>query len=146
MPTAFVYVPFFSLFLAFAPSHCPFLFQRAITQFGSFVLNQEAKYAHITAEERQKILTAANEAGSWLAGEEAKQEKLALNQDPVLTTTQLNKKRIDLETFCNGIINKPKPDTKPEPKKEEPKKEEPKKDEAKEDKKDQPQPEKMDTA
>jgi heat shock protein 4 len=97
-----------------------------IQEHVDFVNSQDEKYAHISAEDRQKVAEKINEIRSWFDVELAKQSKLTSTQNPSLTLYNVNLKNNELRSFARPIINKPKP----APPKEEPKKEEPKKEEA----------------
>lgn len=98
----------------------------AVKEYEDFVNSTDDKYAHIGAEDRQKVAEKVNEIKSWLQTESEKQSKLSLTQDPYLTVYNLNLKTNELRSFARPIVNKPKPaPPKEEPKKEAPKQQEP---------------------
>jgi len=86
--------------------------------------SEDPKYDHIEKTEKQKIVDECKKVETWLNTEMAKQDKLPKHADPIITVTEINKKKTELEKFALPILNKPKPKPKEEPKKEEPKKEE----------------------
>eukprot|EP01118_Nematostelium_gracile_P012634 TRINITY_DN4644_c0_g2_i2.p1 TRINITY_DN4644_c0_g2~~TRINITY_DN4644_c0_g2_i2.p1 ORF type:complete len:812 (-),score=307.07 TRINITY_DN4644_c0_g2_i2:23-2458(-) len=104
----------------------------AVQNFQLTAESENPAYEHIEKTEKQKIIDECKKIISWLDTEAAKQEKLPKHSDAVLTVSEMNKKKTDLEKLANPILNKPKPKPAPEPKKEEPKKEEPKPEEKKE--------------
>lgn len=83
----------------------------------------DERFAHIEAEERQKVKDACAEADNWLATEQSKQDKVPKHTDPTLTCDALKKKIRSINDVSSKIMNKPKPkpkvEPKPEPKEEE---------------------------
>lgn len=90
-----------------------------------FAASKEEKYAHITEDERKKVLAEVEKVEQWLFHAQGQQDKLSKADNPALTCAALHQKKVDLEKAIQPIMFKPKPAApKPEPKKEEPKKEE----------------------
>merc|ERR1712176_253493 len=75
-------------------------------------------YAHITDEERQKVVTKCDEASSWMYEMLDKQGSLPLNVDPVVTVSQIQSNSHGVTNVCSPIRYKKAP---PPPKKEAPK-------------------------
>jgi heat shock protein 4 len=80
------------------------------------------EYAHISAEDKQKVINAADEATAWLNGHIDAQLKLAKTAEPSVKASELDARRKTLELLCRPIMNQPKPKPKPEEKKPEEKK------------------------
>ncbi len=94
-----------------------------LDQYKSFIANAiDAKYSHISDEDRTICRNACNETESWLYDMVDKQADLPQYQDAVLTCSILQKKTKDLTELVTPIMYKPKPA--PEQKKDESKKEE----------------------
>lgn len=88
-----------------------------ILRFELEAASEDEKFAHIEAEEREKVAKRAKEAGEWLEKKLQEQQVLAKTQDPAFTCDQIDAKAREVEALCAPIMNKPKP--KPEPKSEE---------------------------
>eukprot|EP00008_Paramoeba_atlantica_P008950 CAMPEP_0201475304 /NCGR_PEP_ID=MMETSP0151_2-20130828/747_1 /ASSEMBLY_ACC=CAM_ASM_000257 /TAXON_ID=200890 /ORGANISM="Paramoeba atlantica, Strain 621/1 / CCAP 1560/9" /LENGTH=847 /DNA_ID=CAMNT_0047855359 /DNA_START=88 /DNA_END=2631 /DNA_ORIENTATION=+ len=115
--------------------------QGNVTHFSDFAKTEDEKYAHISVEDRQKVLDKCAEAQQWLNAQMEAQSALTPSDVPVLKISDLRSKQDELYKFANPIMTKPKPAPPKEEKKEaseekkepsaneEPKKEEPKKEE-----------------
>lgn len=102
-------------------------FKTTLTQYQQLAASTDEKYSHIEAEERAKVTAKCAEFDAWFVEVQGKQDRTAKHEDPVFTCKGLQSKARELSTFCNSIMNKPKPAPKVEEKpKEEPKAEEPK--------------------
>lgn len=77
------------------------------------------KDAHITAEKRAEVKAKCEETSSWLSAQLAKQEKIPLHEDPVLTCNMMATKHKELRNMASKIMNAPKPKPPKEEKKEE---------------------------
>ena len=95
-----------------------------IETYKSFVGSADAKYEHITDEERGACRTRVNDAEAWLYEQIEKQSDLAQNVTPVLTLAMLAEKQKELTFNISPVMHKPKPAPKKEEKKEEAKGEE----------------------
>ena len=93
--------------------------QRTVEHYKTW-LNEsqaDAKYAHITEEERMKAHEKCDEVSNWMYDMMDKQGSLALSADPVFSVAEIQAKTSDLTNVVNPIMYKPAP--KPEaPKKE----------------------------
>jgi heat shock protein 4 len=96
----------------------------AIGHYSQLAASTEEKFAHITAEERKKVIDECNAVDQWLATALSAQDKLTPADPPAVTILQLQQKKTALEQVVSPIMHKPKPAP---PKVEEKKPEEPKK-------------------
>jgi heat shock protein 4 len=85
------------------------------------------EYSHISAEDKNKVIAAADEATAWLNGHIDAQLKLAKTAEPSVKAVDVDARRKTLELLCRPIMSQPKPKPKPEEKKPEEKKPEEKK-------------------
>merc|ERR1712232_398494 len=83
--------------------------KKAFIYYRAFVDSIDEKYAHISAEERQKVSDKVKETEEWLIKMEEKQNALSKNLTPVLLTSEIEKRKDSLTIFCNTIVNTPKP-------------------------------------
>lgn len=67
------------------------------------------EYAHISDEDKEKVLKCVEGAAVWLKQEAGKQDALAKNVDPVLTCKALTDKLSEIDALCKPIKNTPKP-------------------------------------
>jgi heat shock 70kDa protein 4 len=67
------------------------------------------EYAHIEQTEKNKVLKCVEQSAVWLKAELAKQEKLGLDVDPVLTCSSIRAKRAEVDRVCGPIKKTPKP-------------------------------------
>lgn len=82
--------------------------------------SQDAKYAHIDAADKQKVIDEAQRALDWLNEKRALQAQVAKHEDPVLLSSDIKKKEDTLRRVADPILTKPAPPPpKAEPKKEE---------------------------
>lgn len=98
----------------------------AIGHYSQWASSHDEKHAHITAEERKKVLDECTAADQWLATALSAQDKLSKADHPSVTIKQLTQKKTALEQAVHPIMHKPKPAApKPEEKKKEEKPAEP---------------------
>ena len=98
---------------------CVKALQSTVAEYkGWLVGSSDAKFAHITEEERAGVRKACGEAEDWLFAQLEAQGKLEASADPVLTTEELGAKRRSLVDACKPVVNKPKPKPPKEEKKE----------------------------
>lgn len=69
----------------------------------------EARYAHIDPAELAKVADEAQKALAWLGEKEAAQANLNKYDDPVLVTSDIEKKRETVERYIEPILAKPVP-------------------------------------
>ena len=89
------------------------------TSFIEMAKSDAKKYAHITPEEKEKVLNECEKALAWLSEKVAMQEGTPKHVPPILMCFDIEKKKDMIERVCTPIMTKPAP--KEEPKKEEPK-------------------------
>uniref|UniRef100_A0A7S1XLS6 Uncharacterized protein n=1 Tax=Phaeomonas parva TaxID=124430 RepID=A0A7S1XLS6_9STRA len=77
--------------------------------------SSDAKYAHLSDEDKGTLRGDATAAQTWLYDMLAKQASLGLDEDPVVTVAQLRERAQALRKVCQPIATKPKPAPKPEP-------------------------------
>jgi len=92
-----------------------------IGKYQTAASSEDEKYSHIEAEERAKVATLCTETDAWLAESLSKMDRQAKHENPLVTCSQLDAKKNEIESTCGAIMNKPKPAPKPEAKPEEPK-------------------------
>ncbi|XP_053599768.1 97 kDa heat shock protein isoform X2 [Plodia interpunctella] len=75
----------------------------------------DAKYAHLTESDMQKVSEAAASAHSWLEKARQTLTQTPPHQAPPHTTHQIRQERQNFENLINPILNKPKPKEKTPP-------------------------------
>ena len=78
-------------------------------KFQAVASSQDAKYAHLTSEDRELLGKESGEALAWLADKEAMQAQLKKHDEPALTGGDCDKKRGVLERVCGPVASKPAP-------------------------------------
>jgi len=100
----------------------------AIGHYSQWAATRDEKHAHITDEERHKVVAECTAVDQWLAQVLSAQDRLTQADPPAVTCVQLKQKKTELDQAVLPIMQKPKP-APPKPKAEE-KKAEDKKPEA----------------
>lgn len=85
------------------------------------------EFAHLTDQEKQKVLKSVESAALWLKEKLSKQAGMPLDADPAVKCSEIQAKREEVDKICRPIVEKPKPKPKVEDKKTEEKKGEEKK-------------------
>jgi len=78
------------------------------------------KFGHIAPEKLASISTACKELEDWLSDMQAKQDKLAKHEKPVLICAEMEKKSQDMAAMADEILKERKPEPPKEEKVEEP--------------------------
>merc|ERR1712003_17441 len=99
------------------------------TMYTEMASSEDAKYSHISAEEKGRVTKECQNAMTWLNEKIALQDGTAKTVSPVIMSFDIVKKKEVIERVCNPIMSKPAPAPAPEKKKEEEKKEETKEEE-----------------
>ncbi|KAJ2415034.1 adenyl-nucleotide exchange factor sse1, partial [Coemansia sp. RSA 2531] len=86
----------------------------AIAQWADRATSQEERYAHITSEERQRIIDRIEKVQEWLDEKLDKQSQKAKWDAPIIFANEIAKQCEDLGYFATPIMNRPKPEPKPE--------------------------------
>ena len=81
----------------------------SIETYKSFVGSADAKYEHITDEERGGCREAVTAAEAWLYDQIEKQSNCAQSVDPVLTVAMIQAKQKELSVKVSPIMHKVKP-------------------------------------
>lgn len=98
-------------------------FRKTSREWEDVAASTEAKYEHISKEDREKVVKECQNKITWLEGMIKQQDAAPKHADPVLTVDKLNKEREALIYAVFPIMNKAKPappkaEKKPEEKKE----------------------------
>jgi heat shock protein 4 len=94
------------------------------TMYTEMASTEDAKYSHISAEEKGRVIKECQNAMTWLNEKTALQDNTPKTVSPVIMSFDIIKKKEVIERVCNPIMSKPAPAPKPEPKEEEKKEEE----------------------
>lgn len=89
--------------------------EASIHSYKKIAIPGAEEYAHISDEDKNKVLKCAESIYVWLKEQLSKQECMRKDEDPVLKCTNLNAKLQELDGVCRPIQNtpKPKPEEKP---------------------------------
>lgn len=90
--------------------------EASIQNYKQIAVPGAEEYAHISDEDKNKVLKCGESTYVWLKEQLTKQEPLPKDQDPVLTCADLNEKLTELDKVCRPIQNTPKPKPKVEEK------------------------------
>ncbi|TFK62051.1 heat shock protein 70 [Pluteus cervinus] len=71
--------------------------------------SSEERFAHIDEKDKQSVVEKVATIQQWLEDQIARQVERPKNQDPVLTTKEIGKKRDEVIYFSTPILTKPKP-------------------------------------
>lgn len=96
--------------------------QRTVERYECWIntnMGQEG-FVHVTDEEWTKFREACDSSSTWMYDAMDKQGSLSANQNPFVTTDQINSKINELTKTVSPIMHKPKPKPKVEEKKETP--------------------------
>ncbi|XP_029445874.1 heat shock 70 kDa protein 4L [Rhinatrema bivittatum] len=85
------------------------LFMKVVEAFKK----KDEKYDHLDESEIENVEQHAGEAMNWLNSRMNAQNKLSLSQDPIVKVAEILAKIKELDSFCNPIVNKPKPKMEP---------------------------------
>lgn len=93
----------------------------SLNQYAEWTNTKDEKYAHIGADDRQKVTEIVQKASDWLDASLSTIDKAPKFDNPAIVIKQIQDKKAEVERAANPIINKPKPkpEPKPEAKKEE---------------------------
>ncbi|KAJ2723889.1 adenyl-nucleotide exchange factor sse1 [Coemansia sp. Benny D115] len=94
--------------------------REAVEHWADRATSQEERYAHITQEERQRIIDRIEKVQEWLDEKLEKQSMRPKWEAPSVFANEIKKQREELVYFASPIMSRPKPEPKPEPMVEEP--------------------------
>lgn len=89
--------------------------RETINMFMSAVQGGDAKYDHLTEDDKSKVVEKCATVEKWLSDSLIRVQEQEKNKDPKVTVADMNAKRDDVLYTCNPIINKPKPKAPPAP-------------------------------
>ena len=81
----------------------------AIGHYSQWAATNDEKHAHISAEERKKVVEECAAADQWLASALSAQDKLTKADPPSITIAQLKQRKVALDQAVSPIMHKPKP-------------------------------------
>lgn len=90
-------------------------FRSSLTKYRLQASSPDAKFAHIDAAEKAKVLNLVAEGEAWLEQTQLRQDSLPLTADPVLTCSECDNRRGILERLAHPILSKPIPPPAPVP-------------------------------
>ncbi|KAJ1723759.1 adenyl-nucleotide exchange factor sse1 [Coemansia erecta] len=85
----------------------------AITHWADRATSQEERYAHITSEERQRVIDRVEKVQEWLDEKLGKQAKKSKWEAPAVFANEIKKQREELVFFASPIMTRPKPAPQP---------------------------------
>ncbi|KAJ1921586.1 adenyl-nucleotide exchange factor sse1 [Mycoemilia scoparia] len=85
-----------------------------LTQWAELATSNDERFAHITEEDKQKVVERCESTQQWLDEKLSKQEGRAKHDAPVVFSHEILQKKQELISFATPIMNKPKPQPKPE--------------------------------
>ena len=85
------------------------LLREAINQFYAQATSGDERYSHIDPKDIESVIEKVATTQKWLDDAIAKQAEKPKSVAPVVTTSEIKKKREDLVYFATPIMNKPKP-------------------------------------
>jgi len=90
--------------------------QKQISRFAAFASDSSEEYAHIKAEDKEKVAAESQKAEEWLAGISAKLEGVKMTEEPPVKVSEVYAKTTALIDTCEPIVKTPKPPPpKPDP-------------------------------
>lgn len=85
------------------------LLREAINQYYTQGTSGDERYSHIDPKDIQSVIEKVATTQKWLDDAIAKQAEKPKSVAPVVTTSEIKKKREELVYFATPIMNKPKP-------------------------------------
>lgn len=83
--------------------------RQTINEYLAQATSQDEKYAHIDEKDKQSVIEKCVTTQKWLDDQIARQAERPKNEDPILKTADILKKREELIYFSIPILTKPKP-------------------------------------
>lgn len=83
--------------------------EKAIDTYAAFAASSDEAYAHIAAEEKQKVGAEVATAQAWLAESKAALGSMAPTADPTIKAADISAKAEALAKVCKPIMSTPKP-------------------------------------
>lgn len=88
--------------------------REVINTWMSLVQAGDDKYAHIADSEKEKVIEKCATNQKWLEDQLVRQSERAKNVDPIIASSEIYKRRDDVQFSSAGIMNRPKPKPKVE--------------------------------
>jgi len=85
------------------------LLREAINQFYTQATSGDERYSHIDPKDIEAVIEKVANTQKWLDDAMAKQAEKPKSITPVVTTTEIKRKREELVYFCTPVMSKPKP-------------------------------------
>jgi len=85
------------------------LLRETLNTYMAQATSTEEKFAHIEEKDKQSVVEKVATIQKWLEDQIVRQAERPKNVDPVLTSTEIGKKRDELIYFAVPILTKPKP-------------------------------------
>lgn len=89
--------------------------RETINNYMQQATSNDERFAHIDDKDKQAIVEKCATIQKWLEDQTVRQSERPKNVDPVLTATEVLKKKDEIIYFATPILTKPKPKTKAEP-------------------------------
>ncbi|KAJ1955202.1 adenyl-nucleotide exchange factor sse1 [Linderina pennispora] len=86
-----------------------------IEQWAERAMSQEERYAHITEEERQRVIDRIEKVQNWLDEKLEKQSLKKKWEAPVVFAHEIRTQKQELVYFASPIMSRPKPKEEPKP-------------------------------
>ena len=83
--------------------------KQAVGHYQRWASQSDDKTAHVTAEERKKLVDESNTVDEWLASTMSQLDRQPKTSNPSVSIAQLKQKKEQLDKFAQPIVNKPKP-------------------------------------
>jgi len=83
--------------------------EKAIATYAGFAASADEAYAHIAAEEKQKVGAEVAQAQAWLSEMQTKLGELPGTEDPTTKAADISAKAAALAKACKPIMDTPKP-------------------------------------
>ena len=84
-----------------------------IRKFLDLYLQKDERYNHIDQQDVKKVEKCLKEKAEWFERTQNQQNQRKSFEDPIVTCSEINSQRCNLESVCLLIINKPKPKVEP---------------------------------
>ncbi|WVO24423.1 uncharacterized protein IAS62_005791 [Cryptococcus decagattii] len=83
--------------------------REALNTYLTAAQGEDEKYSHIEESEKSKVIEKCATTQQWLEDQLFRQSEKPKNVNPVITSTEINRRREDVVYTSNAILNKPKP-------------------------------------
>lgn len=84
-----------------------------VRKFLDLYLQKDERYSHIEQQDVKKVEKCLKEKSEWFERTQNQQNQRKIFEDPLVSCSEINSQRYNLESLCLPIINKPKPKAEP---------------------------------